>query len=541
MGNRKFLPLALLGACTLCALLAVACQDAAPAPQQQAATVEQTPTLDGGNLPIATVEQAYAAAINLPAPGECRITSGALPPGVTLAADGRIEGTPQLTGDWRFEVTVQFSAAVVKAEYVLPVAGALGDIELEHELRALTNAKRLIALISTDKPELDPARVELGRALFFDKILSGHRDVACATCHHPAHGFTDGLSLSVGVGANGVVGPGRRHGAGVLIPRNSPAIFYSGMMASMFWDVRVRLPLDRQGNLPPVGTPVETPEGPMRLAPDEAQALFPLVDIIEMRGEGHELDGLSDSEYRLALVDRLKALPEYVAMFEAAFGTDGMTVENMGRAIAAYERTHTYVNSPWDRYLLGERAALTDTQKRGAALFFGRANCDNCHNGPLLSDFSLRNVMVPQIGPGRGTGQPKGEDYGVEDVIGRSNFRFTFRTPPLRQVALTAPYMHNGAFNTLREVVLHYRDKEASLLAFDKSKLGQAWDLYGPADNAREVARRRSFPFTLVPGDLTDEEVDQIVAFLETLTDPAAVNPRHEIPPEVPSGLPVDR
>src|SRR5690606_1290938 len=132
----------------------------------------------------------------LPAPGECSITSGALPPGVTLAADGRIEGTPQLTGDWRFEVTVQFSAAAVTAEYVLPVAGALGDIELEHELRALTNAKRLIALISTDKPELDPARVELGRALFFDKILSGHRDVACATCHHPAHGFTDGLSLS---------------------------------------------------------------------------------------------------------------------------------------------------------------------------------------------------------------------------------------------------------------------------------------------------------------------------------------------------------
>src|SRR5690606_25254597 len=216
------------------------------------------------------------------------------------------------TGDWRFEVTVQFSAAAVTAEYVLPVAGALGDIELEHELRALTNAKRLIALISTDKPELDPARVELGRMLFFDKILSGNKDVACATCHHPAHGFTDGLSLSVGVGANGVIGPGRRHKAGVLIPRNSPPVFYSGIMASMFWDKRVRLPLTQQGGLPPVGTPVETPEGPMPLAPDEAQVLFPLVDIIEMRGEGHEQDGLGPVEYRLELVKRLREIPEYV-------------------------------------------------------------------------------------------------------------------------------------------------------------------------------------------------------------------------------------
>jgi cytochrome c peroxidase len=534
--------LVLLGACLACSLLAVACGPSRPADVSARLPVELPPlVLASVELPVATVEEPYSATLAFLADASCEITSGGLPPGLTLDAKGNITGTPRVTGDWGFEVTATDGRGAVVSQLVISVVGTEGDTVLDGDVRTITAGKRVFGLLSDDLPELDPARVELGRMLFFDKELSGTRDVACATCHSPSHGYADGLSFSVGVGSNGKVGPGRRHPGKVLIPRNSPAIFNVGLMPAMFWDKRVRLPLGPQGQLPLTRSPTITPEGPMFLEPDEAQALFPIADVAEMRGLGHELDGLDNATYRLALVDRLKKFPEYVRLFDEAFGPDGMTVENMARAIAAFERSQTFVNSAWDRYLLGDRDALTDAQKRGAALFFSRANCDNCHNGPLLTDFVVRSVIVPQFGPGRGKGAAKGEDYGVEEVVNQRDLRYNFRTPTLRNIALTAPYMHNGAYNTLRDVVLHYRDKEKHVRAFDVKSTIQAEDLGTAVTPTSDFLRRRSFLFTRVPSNLTEEEVDDLVAFLETLTDPAAVNRRNEIPATVPSGLPVDR
>ena len=538
------LSLLLFVLCAASVACAVACgrADNEPAPKsaQQAPPAAAPFDFLTEALPSAVVEEPYSFNLDLTEDGQVTVTSGALPPGLEISPEGEISGTPQLTGDWRLQLLATNGEAGIEREYVLHVAGALGDPDIDAELRTLQMLERLIGLMPEDVPELDPARVELGRMLFFDKELSGTRDVACATCHHPAHGFSDGLNFSLGVGAAGL-GPNRTHPEGVLVPRNSPAIYNTGLMPSLFWDKRVRMPGNDVSVAVSSRAPTITPDGTMDLEPVEAQALFPMADVTEMRGTGHELDGLSDGDYRLGIVNRLAEIPEYVRMFEAAFGPGSMTVENMVRAIGDFERSQTYVNSPWDRYLLGDPTALTDSQKRGATVFFDRANCDNCHNGPLLSNFVSRNIIVPQFGPGKGKGAVSGEDYGVEDVANDRRQRYGFRTPSLRNVALTAPYMHNGAFNTLREVVLHYRDKDESTRRFKTDGLLQR-DLIGePVEVTNAFLRSQTFILRFTPSNLTEQEVDDLVAFLEALTDPAAANRMDLVPDKVPSGLPVDR
>ena len=540
MRKLTFLILFLCAACVVCA---VACgSEHTPSPVTVGATDAPPPKLEllTESLPTATVEQAYTQQLEASDDATFSIASGALPPGVTLSPEGMIEGTPALTGDWNVTVVAAHETGSIEQTFTLKVAGTPGDPAIDSRLRTLQMLERIIGLLPEDVPKLNPARVELGRMLFFDKELSGTRDVACATCHHPAFGFTDGLNFAVGVGATGL-GPKRLHPDGVLVPRNSPAIYNTGLMPSLFWDKRVRLPGNDVSIAMTSRSPTITPDGTMELEPVEAQALFPMADLAEMRGIGHELDGLGDKEYREGIVNRLREIPGYVRMFEDAFGPDGMTVENMARAIGDFERSQTYVNSPFDRYLLGESDALTDQQKRGATVFFDRANCDNCHVGPLLSNFVSRNIIVPQFGPGRGKGAEKGEDYGVEEVSNSRRQRYAFRTPSLRNVALTAPYMHNGAFNTLREVVLHYRDKGDSVRRFSTDGLVQK-DLIGdPVEATTAFIRSQTFILRFTPNNLTDEEVDDLVAFLEALTDPAAVNRMDLVPESVPSGLPVDR
>lgn len=543
----RSLSLLLLFLCVTCVVCAVACgsgyepepkpetvpaKDPAPAPVALALLTEK--------LPVAVVEEPYTFDLEFSKDAKVSIASGALPPGLELSENGHITGTPRLTGDWNVRVLATDGASRIERDFGLFVLGVEGDADLEAELRTLQMFERIIGLIPEDKPELNPKRVELGRLLFFDKELSGTRDVACATCHHPAFGFSDGLNFAVGVGAKGL-GPNRRHPDSVVVPRNSPAIYNTGLMPSLFWDKRVRL----QGNDISVAmssrSPVITPDGMMDLEPVEAQALFPMADLNEMRGVGHELDGLSNGDYRKGIVERLKKIPEYVRRFDEAFGPDAMTVENMARAIGDFERSQTYVNSPYDRFLLGDSTALTDNQKRGMKVFFDRANCDNCHVGPMLTNFVSRNVIVPQFGPGRGKGASKGEDYGVEEVSNSRRQRYAFRTPSLRNIALTAPYMHNGAFNTLEEVVMHYRDKGDSVMRFKTDNLVQK-DLVGePVLQNATFVRSQTFILRFTPSNLTEREVDDLVAFMETLTDPAAVNRMDLVPDYVPSGLPVDR
>lgn len=415
----------------------------------------------------------------------------------------------------------------------------------------------------------DPALVELGQALMFDRILSGNRDVSCATCHHPRTHGADGLALAIGTGAWGqgasrTVGPGRE-----FVPRNAPSLLNQGLRSFyLLWDGRV----SGHG-----AGPFQTPPGIAlpRGLPDiiAAQAMLPVLDRREMRGERgdadifgdrNELADLDDSQHVEiwhALMVRLMAIPEYETMFRAAFPqvpVSSLDFRHAAAAIAAFiAEGFTRVDSPFDRYLAGDDGALSLEAKRGGLLFFGApvtaaagfggpappgSPCSSCHDGALLGGQGFANVGVPQIGPGVGAGAPL--DLGRSAVIDGTHtdfYRFAFRTPPLRNVELTAPYMHNGAYATLEAVVRHYDDVPEALRTYDASQLAPALRdrVHGDDATIEDVLstldhRVRS------PLGLSDQDVDDLVAFLRSLTDPAARDLSALVPDRVPSGLPVD-
>ena len=403
-------------------------------------------------------------------------------------------------------------------------------------------------------PAQDSARVALGQALFFDKILSGNRDIACATCHNTPTSMGDGQSLAVGTGGTGV-GPARQLGPGrEFVPRNAPTLLNAGLgLFYMFWDGRI----SGHGAGPFFSPPdVRIPTGviPNLLA---AQALLPVLNRREMRGERGDVDVFGnpnelaeflDSQYLdvwRAIVTRLLAIPEYEAMFRAAFpsthpGT--FQIQHVGTAIAAFlTAKFTRTDSPFDRYLARDDAALSAEAKRGALLFFREAQCATCHNGALLGGERFANVGVPQIGPGTGPELPLDLGRGGVDPVSQNQFyRFNFRVPPLRNVELTAPYMHNGAYATLENVVKHYDDVPLAMQTYDVSQLAsQLRAMYhGEPSVIADMMNNLDFRFR-PPLDLTTTEQADLVAFLRSLTDPAARDLSALTPARVPSGLPV--
>jgi cytochrome c peroxidase len=401
-------------------------------------------------------------------------------------------------------------------------------------------------------PAQDPALVELGRALMFDPILSGNRDVACATCHHPATHVADGLSLAIGTGGSGL-GPGRTLGPGrQFVPRNAPSLLNDGLgLFYLFWDGRLSNFL--------VGPP--PPPVPASVAPGvsgllAAQAMLPVVDRREMRGEPgdrdvfgapNELAQFADGDstaIRQAIMQRLLAIPEYVTKFAAAFPAtfaSQLRFEHAATALAAFQmQALTRTDSPFDRYLSHDDAALTAQQKRGGRLFFGKAQCSTCHNGALLGANGFANAGVPQLGPGSRATPPL--DRGRADLPEQQFYEFAFRVAPLRNVELTAPYMHDGAFPTLEAVVRHYNDVPLALRTYDASQLAPPLraTYHGDATTVDSVVRTLDFRLR-TPLHLTDGEMGDLVAFLKSLTDPSARDLSALVPAAVPSGLPVPR
>ncbi len=402
-------------------------------------------------------------------------------------------------------------------------------------------------------PTQNSAKVALGQALFFDKILSGNKDISCATCHDPSASLGDGLSLAVGTGGSGV-GPARTLGPGrEFVPRNAPSLLNSGLGSFyMFWDARLSgfqgggFTLQGDTILPPGLRHILT-----------AQALLPVLNRREMRGmpgdqdvfgEPNDLAEFEDSqtpEIWQALMARLLASPEYVQMFEAAFPNvlaSTLRFTHAAEALSTFQMSaFTKTNSPFDRYLDRDDAALTTEQKRGAQLFFGEAQCVTCHNGPFLGAQSFANVGAPQIGPGVGNAAPLDHGFGELIVTEHNFYKFAFRVAPLRNVELTAPYMHSGAYPTLDAVVRHYSDVPAALRDYDVTQI--APELRGMyhgddatiADILATLDGRLQRPF-----DFTDQQMSDLVAFLKSLTDPAARDLSGLVPRSVPSGLSVN-
>ena len=265
-------------------------------------------------------------------------------------------------------------------------------------------------------------KVALGRDLFWDPVLSGDRDVACASCHHPAFGYADGRRTSIGTGGAGL-GPARVIAAGLPTPhRNAMTVLdtaFNGLTldgavaaadAPMFWD-------DRTRSL-------------------EAQALGPITAAAEMRGAHYDAQTIVP-----AIVARLEAVPAYAERFAAAFGAGSITAEHVTEAIAAFERTLVATDSSFDRYMRGDATAMNAQQLRGMAVFEA-SGCGGCHSGPMFSDYALHALGVPDL---------PGAPHDSGDGQGR------FRTASLRFVTRTAPYMHDGVFATLDDVYRFYQ------------------------------------------------------------------------------------
>ena len=311
-------------------------------------------------------------------------------------------------------------------------------------------------LQASDFLEFDQKQVELGQLLFFDPILSGNRNISCATCHSPEHGTSDGLSLGIGEGGSGT-GPKRTAGVGAdrikkRIPRNAPALWNLGAkdIPTLFHDGRISHS-DIYGN--GFNTPAQEwlPDGLNSIL--AVQALFPMTSQFEMAGDPKENQIAGAAYDRIDAVwpivaKRIRVIDDYARLFVAAFddveGPLDITIVHVANALAAFEATEFQsYDGPFDAYLSGDETALSLDQRAGMDLFFGKAGCSGCHSGKLLTDHRFHALMLPQFGPGR-TRQwdPVVRDPGHMGVSDRLEDAYRFRTPPLRNVALTAPYGH---------------------------------------------------------------------------------------------------
>ena len=288
-----------------------------------------------------------------------------------------------------------------------------------------SNPRKLVPLRESvpapkDNPTT-PAKVELGKQLFFDPRLSGDNKMSCATCHLPEKAFGDGLALSPGAG-------------GKLLERNTQTCLNVGFYQTFFWDGRA--------------------------ASLEEQALGPIQSSVEMN---QDLDGLEAE---------LGSIPGYKTAFKNVFRSQPNRGD-IAKALAAFQRTLVTKPSPFDRYLMGDEDALSEEAKLGLELFQGEAGCIECHNGPLLSDGKFYRLGVSF------------RDEGRAKITGKQEDRYRFRTPTLRNIAETGPYMHNGSLKTLEDVVtFYYRgipDAGPDGLAPDTSALrGRSFTEIGP-------------------------------------------------------------
>jgi cytochrome c peroxidase len=413
----------------------------------------------------------------------------------------------------------------------------------------------------------DPEKVELGRLLFFDKILSGNKNISCGTCHHPQFFGGDGLSVSVGEGGEGL-GTARTTGSGdnaivERVGRNAPPLFNLGAkeFTRLNWQGRHQL-VNNSFSLPCATSSANAcPSGLENLI--AGQNIFPLVNIPEMAGHPGENEivdapppgtkGVLRFPYMWeAIMARVRAIPEYVQMFQAVYpdvaSASDMKINHLVNALAAFQATAFRSDqSPFDEFLRGNHRALTPAQKRGMDLFFTKAKCSSCHSGKFQTDQDFHAIAMPQLGSGvfvngRSTDQ---RDVGRYEVTGKVADKYKFRTPSLRNVALTAPYGHAGAYATLDAVIRHHLDPVNSFNTWDRSQAilppmppGVILDDFAVMDDPV-----RSFEISSVnqlsPVSLTDAEISDLIAFLNSLTDPNVHNLINLVPASVPSGLPV--
>lgn len=372
------------------------------------------------------------------------------------------------------------------------VVSCQSDSEQTKQIKLPPDDVSMLAALPERAPEpadnpTTPDKVELGRLLFFDPLLSGGRDVSCATCHHPDFGYAELLPVSIGVNGEGTAT--QRHFREPndipLVKRNAQSVLntaFNGLtrgqtvdpeQAPMFWDLRI--------------------------SSLEKQALEPIRAFEEMRGHAYPQNVAIDS-----VVARLRSIAEYRTHFGRAFGgNEIITSEHVAKALAAYERTLVANNSRFDQFMRGNKTALSESEQEGLQLFL-KAGCAKCHNGPMLSDFKLHTLGVAD------SPLLPASDAGPGNM-------YAFRTPTLRNLSRTAPYMHNGTLQTLQHVLNFYEDLTGNSIA----------NPHVTRDQLDPLTKHLRVEF---------RDINTIIEFLNTLNDDTF---DHTIPRRVPSGLPV--
>lgn len=425
--------------------------------------------------------------------------------------------------------------------------------------------------------DIDDPVAQLGMKLFFSKSLGGAFDAACVSCHHPVLGGGDGLSLPVGVDAvvPDLLGPGRAHKDGLpLVPRNAPTVYNVALWdTGLFWDSRVESIGKEEGANGSLSG-IRTPDSDLGVADVNAgtnlvaaQARFPVVSVEEMQSSVFE-NGSDNQTIRDHLAARIGdygvgegelATNEWLTEFQMAFQSAEsaqalITFDNIAFAIGEYERSMIFTNNPWSAYVQGDLTAITEEQKQGAMLFFtavedGGAGCSNCHSGTLFSDGRHHTVAFPQTGPGKGDGENGDDDFGRERETSDPADRYRFRTPSLLNVAVTAPYGHTGAYQTLEQVVRHYTNpiaevdnffRDGGICALPQFQTVEDCESLYPNNEANSQLALAKLGDELAQGvslfqppRLTPEQMQQLVAFLEALTDPC-VTDRECLEPWIP-------
>ena len=414
-------------------------------------------------------------------------------------------------------------------------------------------------LTDADFLPVDRAEAALGQLLFYDPILSGNRNIACATCHHPRFATSDGLSLGLGEGAVGL-GPERHVTAQNTpeqrLPRNATALFNLGAreFTVLFHDGRIAADETRPSG---IRTPMDEEMVTGFSGILSAQTMFPVLSADEMAGHYGENDvAKAVRSGRITgpggawdlIARRVGAIPDYAVRFKAVY-PHVQTAEDIGftdisNAIAAFMafewRSDT---SPFDAALRGE-APLTGKAAEGAALFYGQAGCGTCHSGPFLTDHRFHAMAAPQIGPGKAERfETHSRDDGRMRVTGQETDRYAFRTPSLRNVTRTGPWGHAGGHDDLRAFIADHAARGDGLRSYrraavlpDLARTKPDWAILDDADAVAAIADAAG------PGvGLDPDSVDAILVFLDTLTDTQAIAGRLGIPETVPSGLPVER
>jgi cytochrome c peroxidase len=511
--------------------------------------------------------------------------------GMTLICAGAIAATWGTAG-------VGPSPAGDDAEPKQDVASSDVDRRLTKVLRSLEFTGEVESTLEARLGgPINPALADLGRLLFFDNRLGLHEDNSCAGCHSPAFGFGDSQSIAIGVQNNGIVGPDRQ---GPRNQRKAPIVINSAFFPKLMLNGRFVAnsgdPFNNSRGFKfpaPEGDALKfeanDPDYPTLLT---VQAFIPSTELVEMAGfngastnpffqsapQLHQFDdglgtrlpqdtnhtdfsdpGFLNEEIRALVLVKLNRIDEYVARFAEVFNggnTAGfaITFPMIGAAIAEFECTLVFADAPIDRFARGKRDAMTQSQKRGALIFFGKAGCVKCHavsglSNEMFSDFENHVLGVPQIAPvfGLGSGNVvfdgdgRDEDFGAEQLTGNPADRYKFRTSPLRNVALQPAFFHDGAFTRLEDAIRHHLNVVQSARNYDAGIARIDPDLrlrMGPIDPLLD----RLDPLVRKPTRLSRDEFLDLFAFVrDGLLDPRAkrLNTCGLVPTNVPSTLPV--